>query len=59
VGSVIYYPMFHPAAALHQPRWRSLVEEDILKIPELLAKLEEIEEEEGPQVTQAEQLSLF
>jgi uracil-DNA glycosylase family 4 len=59
VGSVIYYPMFHPAAALHQPRWRSLVEEDILKIPELLAKLEEIEEEEKPQVTQAEQLSLF
>ena len=59
VGSVIYYPMFHPAAALHQPRWRSLVEEDIKKIPELLAKLEEIEEEEEPQVTQAEQLSLF
>ncbi len=59
VGSVIYYPMFHPAAALHQPRWRSLVEEDILKIPELLAKLEEIEEEEEPQVAQAEQLSLF
>jgi uracil-DNA glycosylase family 4 len=59
VGSVIYYPMFHPAAALHQPRWRNLVEEDIKKIPELLAKLEEIEEEEEPQVTQAEQLSLF
>ena len=27
VGNVIYYPMFHPAAALHQPRWRPLVEE--------------------------------
>jgi len=58
VGNVIYYPMFHPAAALHQPRWRSLVEEDILKIPELLAKLDEIEEEE-PEVPQAQQLSLF
>jgi DNA polymerase len=58
VGSVIYYPMFHPAAALHQPRWRSLVEEDILRIPELLAKLDEIEEE-GPQLPQAQQLSLF
>jgi uracil-DNA glycosylase family 4 len=59
VGSVIYYPMFHPAAALHQPRWRSLIEEDVKRIPELLAKLEEIEEEEEPPVTQAEQLSLF
>jgi uracil-DNA glycosylase family 4 len=59
VGSVIYYPMFHPAAALHQPRWRSLVEQDIKKIPDLLAKLEEIEEVDEPQVTQAEQLSLF
>jgi uracil-DNA glycosylase family 4 len=58
VGNVIYYPMFHPAAALHQPRWRSAVEEDILKIPELLAKLDEIEEAE-PELPQAEQLSLF
>jgi uracil-DNA glycosylase family 4 len=58
VGSVIYYPMFHPAAALHQPRWRSLLEEDIVKIPDLLTKLEEIDEEE-PEIPQAEQLSLF
>jgi DNA polymerase len=58
VGNVIYYPMFHPAAALHQPRWRNLVEEDMLQIPELLAKLDEIEEEE-PELPQAEQLSLF
>jgi len=58
VGNIIYYPMFHPAAALHQPRWRSLVEEDILNIPDLLAKLDELEEEES-EVPQAEQLSLF
>jgi DNA polymerase len=58
VGNVIYYPMFHPAAGLRQPRWRSLVEEDILRIPDLLAKLDEIEEEE-PDIPQAEQLSLF
>jgi len=58
VGSVIYYPMFHPAAALHQPRWRSLLEEDILKIPDLLSQLEDIEEAK-PEITQAEQLSLF
>ena len=60
VGTVIYYPMFHPAAALHQPRWRSLVEEDISKIPHLLAKLDEIEEQEPEHPnTQAQQLSLF
>ena len=60
VGNVIYYPMFHPAAALHQPRWRSLVEEDMLKIPDLLAKLDDLEEEEEEaKVPQAEQLSLF
>jgi uracil-DNA glycosylase family 4 len=58
VGNVIYYPMFHPAAALHQARWRTLVEEDFAKIPELLSRLEEIEEEE-PDLPQAEQLSLF
>jgi uracil-DNA glycosylase family 4 len=58
VGNVIYYPMFHPAAALHQPRWRNLVEEDMLRIPDLLVKLDEIEEEK-PAPSQGEQLSLF
>lgn len=58
VGNVIYYPMFHPAAALHQPRWRTLVEEDILKIPDLLAKLDDVQEKE-PDVPDAQQLSLF
>ena len=33
--------------------------EDILKVPELLAKLDEIEEEEEPEIPQAQQLSLF
>ncbi len=58
VGNVIYYPMFHPAAALHQPRWRTVVEEDILKIPQLLAGLDKVEEE-LPKTPQAQQLSLF
>jgi len=58
VGNVIYYPMFHPAAALHQPRWRDLVEEDMKKIPDLLAKLGDVQEKE-PEPPQAQQLSLF
>jgi DNA polymerase len=59
IGNVLYYPMFHPAAALHQPRWRPMVEEDFLKIPDLLTKLEDIEEEDESDIPQAEQLSLF
>jgi DNA polymerase len=57
IGNRIYYPMFHPAAALHQPKWRSAVEEDMLKIPQLLEEAEQLAEAEPP--TQAEQLSLF
>jgi len=58
VGNVIYYPIFHPAAALHQPRWRVVLEEDMLRIPELLARLDDVQEEEPPP-PQAQQLSLF
>lgn len=58
VGNVTYFPMFHPAAALHQPGWRTLLEQDVLKIPELLARTEEVETGE-PEAPRAEQLSLF
>lgn len=58
VGNVVYYPMFHPAAALHQPRWRPLLEQDVLKIPELLATVDE-GQESTPEAPRAEQLSLF
>ena len=60
VGSIIYYPIFHPAAALHQPRWKSLLDEDFARIPGLLEQLEQIEEQEDqPRPPQAEQLTLF
>ena len=54
---VIYYPMYHPAAALHQPSLRRTVEEDVLKIPELLAQIDQLAETKPPE--QAEQLNLF
>jgi len=54
---IIYYPMYHPAAALHQPRWRPVVEEDMSRIPQLLAAADSIAEVELPR--DAEQLSLF
>jgi len=57
IGGRIYYPMFHPAAALHQPKWRSAVEEDMRKIPQILKEAERLAEAEP--LEQAEQLSLF
>lgn len=57
IGNRIYYPMFHPAAALHQPKWRSVVQEDMLKIPQILKEAEGLGEAEP--LEQAEQLSLF
>jgi DNA polymerase len=54
---IIYYPIYHPAAALHQPRWRPVVEEEFKRIPELLAQMERLPDE-GPREN-AEQLSFF
>jgi len=58
-GGVIYYPMFHPAAALHQPRWRPMIEEDMRRIPLLLEKLKAIAPEEVVVDDSFEQLTLF
>jgi len=57
IGGVIYYPMYHPAAALHQPSLRSTVEEDMRRIPELLQRAAQIAESSLP--PEAEQLRLF
>jgi len=36
---IVYVPMYHPAAALHQPTLRKVIEEDFRKLPMLLASL--------------------
>ncbi len=54
---ILYYPMYHPAAALHQQSLRYIIEQDMLKIPQLLAESEEKEEER--QEVKPQQLSLF
>jgi len=54
-GDVIYYPMYHPAAALHQGSLRQIIEADMRRIPQLLARCEEITEA----VAESQQLSLF
>jgi uracil-DNA glycosylase family 4 len=57
IEGIIYYPMYHPAAALHRPSLRSTVEEDIRRIPELIEKAAQLAESAPP--PQAEQLKLF
>lgn len=64
-GKVSYFPMYHPAAALHQPKYRQAIEQDMLKIPGILADLEKAAEdgaevvEAPPSSGDAQQLSLF
>jgi len=53
--NVIYYAMYHPAAALHQQSLRQAIEADMLKIPSLLARAEKIKEEQH----QPQQLTMF
>jgi uracil-DNA glycosylase family 4 len=58
MDGIVYFPLFHPAAALHQPRYRSFIEQDMLKLPNLLADLQSVEaQDSGPDAP--EQLSLF
>ena len=57
LDGVLYYPMYHPAAALHQPTLRATVEQDMLKIPGLIAELDQIQDAKPAE--EIEQLSLF
>ena len=57
VGNRTYFPMYHPAAALHQPNLRGLVEADFTRLRELLDGALTPEEFTPP--PEVEQLSLF
>lgn len=52
---IVYFPMYHPAAALHQQSLRQTIEADIKKIPGLLAEAAKVEEVEP----QPQQLNMF
>ena len=50
------YPMYHPAAALHNQNLRKVIEEDFKAIPSLVKQgAKETQPEEPP----AQQLSMF
>jgi len=53
--NVIYYAIYHPAAALHQQSLRQAIEADMLKIPSLLAQAQTIDETEP----EPQQLNMF
>ena len=53
--NVIYYAMYHPAAALHQQSLGKVIEEDMLKIPSLLAQAGSVAEAKQ----QPQQLNMF
>ena len=53
--NIIYYAMYHPAAALHQQSLRQAIEADMLKIPLLLAESENVTEVKP----QPQQLNMF
>jgi DNA polymerase len=55
LGGVIYYPMYHPAAALHQGSLRRTIETDMLKIPQILTQDKDLSED----AVESQQLSLF
>ncbi len=54
---VIYYAMYHPAAALHQQSLREVIEADMRRIPELLAETQNVPEASKEPVPQ--QLNMF
>ena len=59
-NGVIYFAMYHPAAALHQGNLRQTLEEDMKKIPKILAENEKVQEEKPkPLEPQAKQLNMF
>ena len=41
-GQYVYFPIYHPAATLHNPNLSAVLTEDFLKIPALLQKIDEL-----------------
>jgi DNA polymerase len=54
-GNIIYFAMYHPAAALHQQSLRQAIEADMLKIPSILAQTGSVTETKP----QPQQLTMF
>ena len=55
IGNIIYFAMYHPAAALHQGNLRKVIEADMLKLPAILEEAGKMEDEKD----KPSQLNLF
>jgi uracil-DNA glycosylase family 4 len=55
---VIYYAMYHPAAALHQQSLKQAIEADMLKIPGILSEAGSVPEDR-PSPDSGQQLNMF
>ena len=63
-GNRYIFPMYHPAAALHQGNLRTVLEDDMRKLPELLQKIQTSAAVSATEVlleatTEAEQLEML
>lgn len=52
-------PMYHPAAALHQPSLRRSIEEDFARLPEMIQRAQDVKPAEAEPPAQPQQLNLF
>ncbi len=59
VGGRLVVPMFHPAAALHQPRWRPEIMQDFQQLPDLVAQITAQQESADNDTIEPEQTTLF
>lgn len=60
IGDRLVVPMFHPAAALHQPRWRPEITADFEKLPGFVVEITALQElDKDDDEIDAEQMSLF
>ena len=57
VEGLLVYPMYHPAAALHNPKLRSVIESDFRSLPDLVKGSAEAPVE--PEKEPVSQLNLF
>ena len=55
--NLMVYPMYHPAATLHNPNLRPALEKDFQRLPSLIENIVETDQPEP--VAPAQQLSLF
>lgn len=56
----IVYPMYHPAAALHNPKLRPILENDFKNLPPIIQGIQQqVVEEPEEESPQAKQLNLF